>query len=164
VQLGYAHEVFFVLDATEYERASKAAENALYSDDSVAPTRFLKTLPSLRSALLTLKPLKYESTDEGKSVSWMQFTVTVIAPSIFQTGTGHKGRCLPQKHRHLSLKSRAVGLSRTGKRHRGSGRPLSPATPPYMRVRVRRFSGLRNTVEQARETKRPLLTSAARSE
>src|SRR6266436_1502989 len=25
-------------------------------------------------------------------------------------------------------------------RHRGSGRPLSPATPPYMRVRIRRFS------------------------
>src|SRR5262250_2697047 len=24
-------------------------------------------------------------------------------------------------------------------RHRGSGRPLSPATPPYMRVRIRRF-------------------------
>jgi hypothetical protein len=27
-------------------------------------------------------------------------------------------------------------------RHRGSGRPLSPATPPYMRVRIRRFSEL----------------------
>src|SRR5882757_2124041 len=26
--------------------------------------------------------------------------------------------------------------------HRGSGRPLSPATPPYMRVRIRRFSEL----------------------
>jgi len=26
-------------------------------------------------------------------------------------------------------------------RHRGSGRPLSPATPPYMRVRIRRFGG-----------------------
>jgi len=27
-------------------------------------------------------------------------------------------------------------------RHRGSGHPLSPATPPYMRVRIRRFSEL----------------------
>ena len=26
-------------------------------------------------------------------------------------------------------------------RHRGSGRPLSPATPPYKRVRIRRFGG-----------------------
>jgi hypothetical protein len=88
VQLGYAHEVFFVLDETEYKRASKAAENALYSGNSGAATRFLKTLPSLRSAVLTLKPLKYETTDQGKSVSWMQFTVTVIAPSTFQSATG----------------------------------------------------------------------------
>jgi hypothetical protein len=27
-------------------------------------------------------------------------------------------------------------------RHRGSGHPLSPATPPYMRVRIRRFDKL----------------------
>jgi hypothetical protein len=27
-------------------------------------------------------------------------------------------------------------------RHRGTGRPASPATPPYMRVRIRRFGGL----------------------
>jgi hypothetical protein len=27
-------------------------------------------------------------------------------------------------------------------RHRGSGRPLSPATRPDMRVRIRRFGGL----------------------
>src|SRR5262244_790563 len=33
-----------------------------------------------------------------------------------------------------------VGL--TPNRHRGNGRPLSPATPPYMRVRIRRFGGL----------------------
>jgi hypothetical protein len=39
-----------------------------------------------------------------------------------------------------------------GNRHRGSGRPLSPATPPYMRVRVRRFNGLRWTSEQPRKT------------
>ncbi|HEV2731740.1 MAG TPA: hypothetical protein VGV15_17050, partial [Terriglobales bacterium] len=27
-------------------------------------------------------------------------------------------------------------------RHRGKGHPSSPATPPYMRVRIRRFGGL----------------------
>jgi len=29
-----------------------------------------------------------------------------------------------------------------GDRHRGTGRPASPATPPDMRVRIRRFGGL----------------------
>jgi len=33
-------------------------------------------------------------------------------------------------------------------RHRGSGRPLSPATPPDMRVRIRRFRGLRSVIVQ----------------
>jgi hypothetical protein len=33
-------------------------------------------------------------------------------------------------------------VSELSNRHRGSGRPLSPATPPYMRVRIRRFDQL----------------------
>src|ERR1035437_4195806 len=40
-------------------------------------------------------------------------------------------------------------------RHRGSGRPLSPATPPYMRVRIRRFSSVElEYVQQPRKTDR----------
>jgi len=40
-------------------------------------------------------------------------------------------------------------------RHRGSGRPLAPATPPDMRVRIGRFRGLRTIeVEQANRSKR----------
>ena len=42
----------------------------------------------------------------------------------------------------------------TKNRHRGSGHPLSPATPPDMRVRIGRFSGLRWTVKQRRKSKR----------
>src|SRR5216683_2792796 len=39
-------------------------------------------------------------------------------------------------------------------RHRGSGRPLAPATPPDMRVRIWRFRGLRKAIEQPRKTER----------
>jgi hypothetical protein len=39
-------------------------------------------------------------------------------------------------------------------RHRGSGRPLSPATPPDMRVRIGRFRGLRKAIGQPRKTER----------
>src|SRR4029077_13430826 len=38
---------------------------------------------------------------------------------------------------------RAAFCLQNANRHRGSGHPLSPATPPYMRVRIRRFGGLR---------------------
>ena len=41
-----------------------------------------------------------------------------------------------------------------GNRHRGLRRPLSPATPPYMRVRIRRFGGLsRNRTNHRRKPK-----------
>src|SRR5437870_11572117 len=43
----------------------------------------------------------------------------------------------------------------TPNRHRGSGHPLSPATPPYMGVRIRRFSSVElEYVQQPRKTER----------
>ena len=39
-------------------------------------------------------------------------------------------------------------------RHRGSGHPLTPATPPDMRVRIGRFRGLRKAIEQPRKAER----------
>lgn len=44
-------------------------------------------------------------------------------------------------HQVGDLHPLAVEHARRTNRHRGSGRPLSPATPPYMRVRIRRFGG-----------------------
>src|SRR5208337_4686213 len=48
---------------------------------------------------------------------------------------------------------KAAASRRTPNRHRGSGRPLAPATSPDMRVRIRRFRGLRRAKEQPRESK-----------
>jgi hypothetical protein len=39
-------------------------------------------------------------------------------------------------------------------RHRGSGCPLTPATPPCVRVRTRRFEKLRLLLDQRRKTER----------
>src|SRR5579864_1028308 len=51
--------------------------------------------------------------------------------------------------------SRRDAALRTSNRHRGSGRPLSPVTPPYMRVRIRRFSSVeRDAFQQSRKTER----------
>jgi hypothetical protein len=49
----------------------------------------------------------------------------------------------------------AVNEKSASNRHRGSGRPLSPATPPYVRVRIRRFSSVElEYVQQPRKTER----------
>jgi hypothetical protein len=48
-----------------------------------------------------------------------------------------------------------IKQSDRGDRHRGSGRPLSPATPPDMRVRIRRFGWIELwTGEQPWDSKR----------
>jgi hypothetical protein len=91
-QLSHEHEVFFVLSKTEYERATKLANDALNSSDPEAAGKFLATLPTLRSAVLKLKPVKYETMNEGKSVSWMQFHVSVTAPASFQRAPGMDAR------------------------------------------------------------------------
>jgi hypothetical protein len=87
-QLSHEHEVFFVLNKAEYERATKLAYDALYSPDREAAGKFLAILPTLRSAVLRLKPVKYETTKEGKIVSWMQFSVSVTVPASFQPASG----------------------------------------------------------------------------
>ncbi len=87
-QLKYEHEIYFVLNQAEYERAMKLVDDALYSNDSQAAEKLLSTLPSLRSAVLKIKPIKYETADEGRGVNWMQFGVTVTVPANFPLPSG----------------------------------------------------------------------------
>jgi len=82
-QLKYEHEIFFVLNQTEYEHAMKLVDDALSSTDPEVPRKFLSTLPTLRSGVLKIKPIKYETADEGRSVNWMEFGVTIKAPANF---------------------------------------------------------------------------------
>jgi hypothetical protein len=42
----------------------------------------------------------------------------------------------------ISRSSRILISFVTANRHRGKGRPFAPATPPDMRVRIRRFSSV----------------------
>lgn len=88
--LAYEHEVFFVLNRQEYEHAAKLVEEALSSADPKAAGKFISALPAMRSAVLRLKPIKYETADGGKIAKWMSFRVAVIAPASFQPASGLK--------------------------------------------------------------------------
>jgi hypothetical protein len=87
-QLVYEHEVFFVLKRKEYEDAAKLVEEAMSSTEPEAAGKFISALPSLRSAVLRLRPIKYETSDGGKTAKWMSFGVVVIAPANFQPAPG----------------------------------------------------------------------------
>jgi hypothetical protein len=56
-----------------------------------------------------------------------------------------------RKNPTLSEYNRKAIPRRSANRHRGNGRPLSPATPPDVRVRIGRFRGLRKTIEESRK-------------
>jgi hypothetical protein len=83
-QLTHEHEVFFVLNQQEYEHAGKLVEKAMSSADPEAAGKLISVLPSLRLAVLRLKPIEYETADGGKTAKWMSFRVVVIAPAEFQ--------------------------------------------------------------------------------
>jgi len=83
-QMTYEHRVFFASNEEEYQRAVKVYEDTIDSRDPAGAGKFLSALPSMRSSVLTLKPEKFETSDGGKSVSWMQFSVTVTAPKAFE--------------------------------------------------------------------------------
>jgi hypothetical protein len=94
-QLKCEHEIFFVLNQTEYEHAMKLVDDALYSTDPEVPQKFLSTLPTLRSAVLKIKPMKYETADEGRSVNWMEFSVNVTAPANFAVPSSFDAKKIP---------------------------------------------------------------------
>lgn len=89
-QLKSEHEVFFVSSREEFRRAAKLLEDEFSSTDSESAGKFLAILPTLRSAVLKLKPVKYQISNGGGGVNWMQFTVTVTTPASFRPAPGLK--------------------------------------------------------------------------
>ena len=88
-QLKNEREIFFSPTEEEYKRATKFYDDTVGNEDSPeSATKFLDALPSMISAVLRLKPLQYETTNQGKSVSWMRFSITVVVPKSFQPAPG----------------------------------------------------------------------------
>jgi hypothetical protein len=82
--LKYEHEVFFVLNRQEYEHAARLLDETMSSSEPEAAGKFISTLPTLRSAVLRRKPVKYHTANAGKTATWMSFAVTVTTPAKFQ--------------------------------------------------------------------------------
>jgi hypothetical protein len=100
-QLKYEHEVFFVLNRTEYEHAAKLVEETMSSSEPEAAGKFIAALPALRSAVLRLKPLKYQTDNAGNTAAWMTFGVTVTTPANFRPPSGVNAREIACPSNHL---------------------------------------------------------------
>src|SRR5260370_15749197 len=92
-RLKFEHRVFFASSRQEHELDVSLYEEYVDSPGNKDPSaagKFLPMLPSLHSAVLKLKPGNYQITNEGKSVSWLEFSVTAITPESFHPAAGMK--------------------------------------------------------------------------
>jgi len=87
----------------------------------------------------------------GRSTTSSTWRLVQIESPVRSQGLGNDGARLdhdgaafmvPDNRVSPSVEDLAANQKSAINRHRGSGHPLSPATPPYMRVRIRRFGGL----------------------
>ena len=98
--LKYEHEVFFVLNREEYEHAARLVDETMSGGEPEAAGKFISTLPTLRSAVLRLKPVKYHTANAGRTATWMSFAVTVTTPAKFKPAPGLNAReiACPSNH------------------------------------------------------------------
>src|SRR5713101_5029077 len=91
------------------------------------------------------QPCEYTSVSTRKDWGMMVPTFIMIAPAFM----------VPDNRVSLYVEDPAANEKSASNRHRGSGRPLAPATPPDMRVRIRRFSSVElEHIQQPRKTER----------
>jgi hypothetical protein len=83
-QLKHEHRIFFILNRTVYEQAVRLVDDEALSKDSEGAGRYLAALPTIPTGVLYVKPIRFEVVNEGKSVNWMEYSVTVIVPASFQ--------------------------------------------------------------------------------
>lgn len=87
-QLKREHKIFFVLNRTVYDKAVKLVNDEAFSKDPEGAGRYLAALPSIPTGILNLKPTRFEVVNEGKSVNWMEYSITVTVPASFQPAAG----------------------------------------------------------------------------
>jgi hypothetical protein len=99
-KLKFEHRIFFALNRTVYEQAVKLVNDEAMSNDPAGAGRFLAILPTIPTGILYVKPTKFEVVNEGKSVNWMEYSVTVVVPASFRyaPGLSAKERSCPPMH------------------------------------------------------------------
>jgi hypothetical protein len=97
-RLKHEHRIFFAFDRTNYDQAVKLVNDEAFSKDPDGASRYLAALPTIPTGILSLKPIRFEVVNEGKSVNWMEYSATVIVPASFEPAAGLSPKqrpCLP---------------------------------------------------------------------
>jgi len=88
-ELGYPHEIRFVLNKSDYDHMKKLVDEALSphtGGDSNEPlSAYLEALAKVATGLAVLMPIDYDKLGPSDQASWMDFQVTVTVPKSFAT-------------------------------------------------------------------------------
>src|SRR5450432_1207262 len=101
-----------------------------------------------------LPSIKRTSNQSSSSIDFHMLERLVRPPKTTSASTAETRSCCSIASNTFNKLPAEFSPRSLPNRHRGSGHPLAPATPPDMRVRIGRFRGLRWTVEQGRKSKR----------
>jgi len=99
-RLKYEHRIFFVFDRANYDIAVKLVNDEALSKNADGASRYWAALQTIPAGILYLKPIRFEVVNEGKSVNWMEYSITVIVPASFQPAPrlNPKERSCPPLH------------------------------------------------------------------
>ena len=99
-RLRHEHQIFFVFDRAHYNQAMKLVNDEAFSKNDDGASRYLAALPTIPAGILYLKPIRFDVVNEGKSVNWMEYSLTVIVPVSFEPAAGlnAKERPCPPMH------------------------------------------------------------------
>ena len=94
------HRIFFVFDRANYDQAVKLVNDEPFSKNDEGASRYVAALRTIPAGILYLKPIRFEVVNEGKSVNWMEYSITVIVPASFQPAArlNPKERPCPPMH------------------------------------------------------------------
>jgi hypothetical protein len=94
-RLKYEHRIFFVLDPANYDQAVKLVNDEAFSKNADGAARYFAALPMIPAGILHFKPIRFEVANEGKSVNWMEYSVTAIVPASFKPAADLSPKELP---------------------------------------------------------------------
>jgi hypothetical protein len=99
-QLKHEHRIFFVLNRTVYDQAVRLVNDEAMSKDPEGAARYFAALPTIPAGILYLKPIRFDVVNDGKSVNWMEYSLTILVPLSFEPAVGlnAKERPCPPLH------------------------------------------------------------------
>jgi hypothetical protein len=108
-QMRFEHRIFFAVDAVTYTKAKKLVNDEVFNGDDGGAGRFLAALPTIPAGILRIKATNFDVSDEGKSVNWMEYSLSVIVPTSFHASSDLESKVISCPAMHWGSRQKLQG-------------------------------------------------------